>query len=148
MIAAEAAVYESGYANIHRGVHRLSMLATDAYEKARESVRRFLNAKSTREIVFLRGTTEAINLVAQTYGRKNVGAGDEVLITALEHHSNIVPWQLLCAEKGARLRGGADRRRGRGRPRGLRAAALAAHPHRRRSPTSRTRSAPSTRCGA
>jgi cysteine desulfurase/selenocysteine lyase len=103
VIEAEAAVYQSTYANIHRGVHRLSMLATEAYERARESARRFLNAKSTREIVFLRGTTEAINLVAQTYGRRHVGRGDAVLITGLEHHSNIVPWQMLCEEKGARL---------------------------------------------
>ncbi len=104
VIDAERAVYECYYSNIHRGVHRLSQLSTEAYEKARESVRRFLNAAQAREIVLLRGTTEAVNLVAQTYGRRHVGAGDEVLITALEHHSNIVPWQLLCEEKGARLR--------------------------------------------
>jgi cysteine desulfurase/selenocysteine lyase len=104
VIDAERAVYEHTYSNIHRGVHRLSQLATDAYEKARGSVRRFLNAADTREIVFVRGTTEAINLVAQAYGRKRVGQGDEVLITGLEHHSNIVPWQLLCEEKGALLR--------------------------------------------
>jgi cysteine desulfurase/selenocysteine lyase len=104
VIDAERAVYEHYYANIHRGVHRLSMLATDAYEKARDRVRRFLNATATREIVFVRGTTEAVNLVAQSYGRRHVGAGDEILITGLEHHSNIVPWQLLCEEKGARLR--------------------------------------------
>jgi cysteine desulfurase/selenocysteine lyase len=104
VIDAEREVYEHGYANIHRGVHRLSQLATDAYEKARGSVRRFLNAADTREVILLRGTTEAVNLVAQSYGRKHVGSGDEVLITGLEHHSNIVPWQLLCEEKGARLR--------------------------------------------
>jgi len=104
VIDAERDVYERYYSNIHRGVHRLSQLSTEAYEKARGSVRRFLNAAEAREIVLLRGTTEAVNLVAQTYGRKHVGAGDEVLITALEHHSNIVPWQLLCEEKGARLR--------------------------------------------
>jgi cysteine desulfurase/selenocysteine lyase len=104
VIDAEREVYEHYYANIHRGVHRLSMLATDAYEKARDRVRRFLNAAETREIVFVRGTTEAINLVAQSYGRRHAGAGDEILITGLEHHSNIVPWQLLCEEKGARLR--------------------------------------------
>jgi cysteine desulfurase / selenocysteine lyase len=103
VIDAERAVYERYYANIHRGVHRLSILATDAYDKAREGVRRFLNAAETREIVFLRGTTEAINLVAQSYGRRHVGSADEILITALEHHSNIVPWQLLCEEKGAKL---------------------------------------------
>jgi cysteine desulfurase/selenocysteine lyase len=103
VIDAEREMYERFYANIHRGVHLLSVEATDAYEKARESVRAFLNAAQTREIVFVRGTTEGINLVAATFGRRNVGAGDEVVITAMEHHSNIVPWQLLCEEKGARL---------------------------------------------
>ena len=103
VIEAEQRVYESLYANIHRGVHYLSVHATDAYDEAREKARAFLNAESAHEIIFVRGTTEAVNLVAQTYGRQNVGAGDEVLITALEHHSNIVPWQLLCEEKGARL---------------------------------------------
>ena len=103
VIEAERDVYERYYANIHRGVHRLSQLATDAYEKARATARRFLNAADTREIVFVRGTTEAVNLVAQSFGRAQVAAGDEVLITGLEHHSNIVPWQLLCEEKGARL---------------------------------------------
>jgi len=92
------------YANIHRGVYSLSERATAAFEGARARVRDFLGAASEREIVFVRGTTEAINLVAQSYGRRHVGAGDEVLITELEHHSNIVPWQLLCEEKGARLR--------------------------------------------
>jgi cysteine desulfurase/selenocysteine lyase len=90
--------------NIHRGVHTLSERATEHYENVRETARKFLNAASTKEIIFVRGTTEAINLVAQTYGRKNVGSGDEVVITALEHHSNIVPWQMLCEEKGAKLR--------------------------------------------
>jgi cysteine desulfurase/selenocysteine lyase len=90
--------------NIHRGVHTLSERATEHYENVREQARKFLNAASTKEIIFVRGTTEAINLVAQTYGRKNVGSGDEVVITALEHHSNIVPWQMLCEEKGAKLR--------------------------------------------
>jgi cysteine desulfurase/selenocysteine lyase len=104
VIDAERAVYETGYANIHRGVHTLSMEATLAYEEVRARVKSFLNAREAREIVFLRGTTEAINLVAQSHGRKNVGPGDEVLITGLEHHSNIVPWQLLCEEKGAQLR--------------------------------------------
>jgi cysteine desulfurase / selenocysteine lyase len=103
VIEAEQKVYESLYANIHRGVHYLSVHATDAYDAAREKARAFLNAASTHEIIFVRGTTEAVNLVAQTFGRQNVRAGDEVLITALEHHSNIVPWQLLCEEKGARL---------------------------------------------
>jgi cysteine desulfurase/selenocysteine lyase len=96
--------YLTEYANIHRGVHLLSELCTKAYEDTRLVMKRFLNARSTREIIFLRGTTEGINLVAQTYGRKNVGPGDEILITAMEHHSNIVPWQLLCEEKGAILR--------------------------------------------
>jgi cysteine desulfurase/selenocysteine lyase len=96
--------YEGGNANIHRGVHYLSQFATEEFEKAREMVRAFVNAAHTSEIIFTRGTTEAINLVAQTYGRQHVGAGDEVLITAMEHHSNIVPWQLLCEEKGAKLR--------------------------------------------
>ena len=103
VIDAERAVYEGYYANIHRGVHQLSMQATDAYEAARAKVKRFIGAASTREIVFTRGTTEGINLVASSWGRRNVGAGDEVLITGLEHHSNIVPWQMLCEEKGARL---------------------------------------------
>jgi cysteine desulfurase/selenocysteine lyase len=104
VIAAVADMYRRSYANIHRGVHALSVEATDAYEQAREKVRAFLNAAETREIVFVRGTTEAINLVAQTFGRQRVGEGDEVVVTALEHHSNIVPWQLLCDEKRARLK--------------------------------------------
>ena len=103
VIDAERSVYEHAYSNVHRGVHTLSMKATDLYEGARAKVRDFLGARDVKEIVFVRGTTEAINLVAQTYGRKHVGAGDEVLISALEHHSNIVPWQMLCDEKGARL---------------------------------------------
>ena len=96
--------YAEDNANIHRGVHLLSERATRAYEEAREKVRRFLNAPDVREIVFVRGTTEAINLVAQTFGRAKVGHGDEVLVTEMEHHSNIVPWQLLCEEKGAHLK--------------------------------------------
>src|SRR5262249_4130343 len=96
--------YESCNANIHRGVHHLSQLATDEYEAARAKVREFINAKETREIIFVRGTTEAINVVAASFGRQHVGPGDEVLITAMEHHSNIVPWQILCEEKGAKLR--------------------------------------------
>ena len=96
--------YEQINANIHRGVHTLSVRATEAHDTARLTVRRFVNAADTREIIFVRGATEAINLVAQTYGRKHVAAGDEVLITAMEHHSNIVPWQILCEEKGAHLR--------------------------------------------
>ena len=103
VIDAEREVYEHSYSNIHRGVHTLSMKATDLYEAARTKVRDFIGARDVKEIVFVRGTTEAINLVAQSYGRTHVGAGDEVLISALEHHSNIVPWQMLCEEKGARL---------------------------------------------
>jgi cysteine desulfurase / selenocysteine lyase len=96
--------YSEENANIHRGVHLLSVEATDAYDAARKQVRRFLNAVDAREIVFVRGATEAINLVAATYGRAQIGAGDEVVISEMEHHSNIVPWQMLCEEKGARLR--------------------------------------------
>src|SRR5262249_13406707 len=96
--------YLTEYANIHRGVHLLSELCTKAYEDTRLVARRFLNTRNTREVIFVRGATEGINLVAQTYGRKNVGAGDEVVITAMEHHSNIVPWQMLCEEKNAVLR--------------------------------------------
>ena len=96
--------YEGWYANVERGVHTLSQLATERRERARETVRRFLNAPSADEIVFTRGTTESINLVAEAWGRGNVGPGDEVLITGLEHHSNLVPWQRLCEERGALLR--------------------------------------------
>jgi cysteine desulfurase/selenocysteine lyase len=96
--------YTEQNANVHRGVHYLSETATAAFECARKKVQRFLNAPLTCEIVFTRGTTEAINLVAQTYGRQQVGAGDEVLISYMEHHSNIVPWQMLCEERGAVLR--------------------------------------------
>ena len=96
--------YRCDNSNIHRGVHALSERATEAYEKVRVGAQKFINAADAKEIIFLRGTTEAINLVAQTYGRKNVKAGDEVLITAMEHHSNIVPWQMLCEEKHAKLR--------------------------------------------
>ena len=96
--------YAKDNANVHRGVHQLAERATDEYEGARGKVQRFLNAKHASEVIFVRGTTEAINLVAQTYGKANVGEGDEVLVTAMEHHSNIVPWQMLCEEKGARLR--------------------------------------------
>jgi cysteine desulfurase/selenocysteine lyase len=97
--------YYSHYnSNVHRAVHLLSTRATEACDRAREKVRRFINAPSTNEIIFVRGTTEGLNLVAQTYGRQNIKAGDEVLISGLEHHSNIVPWQMLCDEKQARLR--------------------------------------------
>ncbi|HVE70208.1 MAG TPA: cysteine desulfurase [Thermoanaerobaculia bacterium] len=96
--------YTQENSNVHRGVHYLSEIATIQFENARSTVQRFINAREIKEIVFTRGTTEAINLVAQTWGRTNVGEGDEIIITAIEHHSNIVPWQMLCAEKGAKLR--------------------------------------------
>jgi cysteine desulfurase/selenocysteine lyase len=100
------------HANVHRGVHALSQAATEAYEGARERVRRFLNARSSREIIFLRGTTEAINLVAQAYARPRFRPGDEILITALEHHANIVPWQMVCEQTGCSLRVAPINRRG------------------------------------
>jgi len=96
--------YAKQNSNVHRGLHQLSERATEAYEGARTRIQRFLNAAHSREILFVRGTTEGINLVAQTYGRRAVGARDEVVITALEHHSNIVPWQMLCEEKQGTLR--------------------------------------------
>lgn len=96
--------YEHEYSNVHRGVHTLSERATQAYEGAREKVRRFINARSRKEVVFVRGATEAINLIAQTHGRTHIGKEDEILITAMEHHSNIVPWQLLCQQTGAVLK--------------------------------------------
>src|SRR5436309_6042637 len=92
------------HSNIHRGVHYLSQRATSAYEGAREKVKRFINAREARECIFVRGATEGINLVMHGYGHKFVGEGDEVIISAMEHHANIVPWQMLCEEKGARLR--------------------------------------------
>jgi cysteine desulfurase/selenocysteine lyase len=104
VLDAERAYAEHSHANVHRGVHTLSQRATAAFEGARERVRRFLGARSTREIIFTRGTTEAINLVAQSYARPRLQPGDEILISWLEHHSNIVPWQLLCAQTGATLR--------------------------------------------
>lgn len=96
--------YEVDNANVHRGAHALSDRATAAYEQARETTRRFLNARRAEEVIFVRGTTEAANLLAQTFGRQHVGPGDEILISELEHHANFVPWQQLCLEKGARLR--------------------------------------------
>ncbi|OGQ54893.1 MAG: cysteine sulfinate desulfinase [Deltaproteobacteria bacterium RIFCSPLOWO2_02_56_12] len=96
--------YATENANIHRGIHFLSELATAEYEETRNKVKRFLNASESREIVFVRGTTEGINLVAQSYGRRFFKEGDEVVISAMEHHSNIVPWQMLCEQVGARLR--------------------------------------------
>jgi cysteine desulfurase/selenocysteine lyase len=96
--------YEHENSNVHRAAHVLAARSTDAYEAARDKVKRFLNASSPKEIVFVRGTTEGINLVAQAWGRRNIGPGDEIVVTWLEHHANIVPWQQLCGEKGARLR--------------------------------------------
>ncbi len=96
--------YTTKNANVHRGVHTLSQLATEDYEGARAKVRKLLNAADDREIIYVRGTTEGINLVAQTFGRQNVGSGDDVIISSLEHHSNIVPWQMLCQERGATLK--------------------------------------------
>ena len=104
VIEALTRFYQMDNANIHRGVHQLSERSTQSYEAARGKVQRFLNAANTREIIFVRGATEGINLVAQTYGRTHVSAGDEIVISAMEHHSNIVPWQMLCEEKGAVLR--------------------------------------------
>jgi len=96
--------YAHENSNIHRAAHALAARATDAYEKARETVRRFIGASSTEEIIFVRGTTEAINLVAKSWGAKNIGPGDEIIVSHLEHHANIVPWQQLAAEKGAKIR--------------------------------------------
>ncbi len=96
--------YRHDYANIHRGVHTLSVRATDKFEAAREKVKTFINAASSKEIIFVRGATEAVNLIAQTYGKANIQAGDEIIITAMEHHSNIVPWQMLCEQTGAVLK--------------------------------------------
>jgi len=104
VIDAESDYYEHHHANVHRGVHTLSQEATDLFEGAREKLRRFLNARSGKEIVFVRGTTEAINLVAQAWGRPRLVAGDEIVITWLEHHANIVPWQQVCEQTGAVLR--------------------------------------------
>jgi cysteine desulfurase/selenocysteine lyase len=104
VIKAIESYYRTLNANIHRGVHYLSEAATESYEQVRESVKGFVNASSAREIVFVRGTTEAVNLVAGSFGQANVGQGDEILISGLEHHSNIVPWQILCGRTGAILK--------------------------------------------
>jgi len=105
MVIERGAQYiEQEHSNIHRGVHYLSMKATTAYEGAREKVKRFINAPEAKECIFVRGATEGINLVMHGYGRKFIGAGDEIIISAMEHHANIVPWQMLCEEKGAKLR--------------------------------------------
>lgn len=104
VIESIAEYYRQDNANVHRGVHRLSQRATDAYEASREKVRDFVNAKSDKEIVFVRGATEAINLVAQSFVRPQLNAGDEVLISHMEHHANIVPWQMICEQAGAQLK--------------------------------------------
>src|SRR5438876_769560 len=105
MVIERGAQYiEQEHSNIHRGVHYLSMKATTAYEGAREKVKRFINAREAKECIFVRGATEGINLVMHGYGRKFIGAGDEIIISAMEHHANIVPWQMLCEEKDAQLR--------------------------------------------
>ena len=104
VIDAISGYYENSHANVHRGVHRLSQEATDLFEGARETLRRFINARSTREVIFVRGTTEAINLVAQSYARPRLQPGDEIVISWLEHHANIVPWQMVCEQTGAKLR--------------------------------------------
>ena len=96
--------YTTMNANIHRGVHALSQEATEAFEGARIQIKQFINALGKNQIIFTRGTTEAINLVASSYGRANVKEGDEIIISHMEHHSNIVPWQLLCKEKNAKLK--------------------------------------------
>jgi cysteine desulfurase/selenocysteine lyase len=103
VIDAISEVYQRHYSNVHRGVHTLSQRSTDLFEGARDKVRGFINAARTQEIFCVRGTAEAIDLVVQTYGLSKIGAGDEILITTMEHHSNIVPWQMLCAQTGAKL---------------------------------------------
>jgi cysteine desulfurase/selenocysteine lyase len=104
VIETESRVYREIYSNVHRGVYDLAVKAEKAFEGARETVRRFINAPEAREVIFVRGTTEAINLVAQTFGRQQLKAGDEILISALEHHSNIVPWQMACEQAGGVLK--------------------------------------------
>ncbi len=114
VIDAVANFYAHDNSNIHRGAHTLAARATDAYEQARRKVQEFLGASSAKEILFVRGTTEGINLVAQTYGRKFLQPGDEIVLTTLEHHANIVPWQLVAKEKGAVMRVVPGQRSGRG----------------------------------
>jgi cysteine desulfurase/selenocysteine lyase len=104
VIETEYEYYHHYNANVHRGIHNLSLRATSAYEDARVRVQRLINAKYFNEIIFVRGTTEAINLVAQSYGRSRFQAGDEIILSQMEHHSNIVPWQILCQQTGAKLR--------------------------------------------
>lgn len=104
VINAEAEFYRHGYAAVHRGIHTLSAEATASMEQVRQRAATFLNARSAEELVFVRGTTEGINLVANSWGNANVGAGDNIIVSAMEHHANIVPWQMLCARVGAQLR--------------------------------------------
>ena len=99
-----AKYYTEEHANIHRGVHHLSQEATQAYEEARETVCRFINAKHSYEVLYTKGTTDGINLVASSFGRKNLAQGDEIILSTMEHHSNIVPWQMICESKGAIVR--------------------------------------------
>ena len=104
VIEAVSNYYRHDNSNVHRGVHTLGTRATDAYEGAREKIRKFINAKSTQEIIFTRGTTTALNLVASSYGRANLGEGDEIIITYMEHHSNLIPWQQVAKQTGATLK--------------------------------------------
>ncbi|ELO7937089.1 cysteine desulfurase SufS [Salmonella enterica] len=104
VIDAESAFYRHGYAAVHRGIHTLSAQATESMENVRKQASRFINARSAEELVFVRGTTEGINLVANSWGTENIRAGDNVIISEMEHHANIVPWQMLCERKGAELR--------------------------------------------
>jgi len=104
VIQAISDCYEKNYSNVHRGVHYLSAKATELFESTRDTVKNFINAKHREEIIFVRGTTEGINLIAQTYGRANIKPGDEIIISMMEHHSNIVPWQMLCEQTGALLK--------------------------------------------
>ncbi len=136
--------HEVDCANIHRGVHELSQRSTAAYEETRAKAKRFLNARSKDELIFVRGTTEGINLVTSSWGRRNVKEGDEIIISAMEHHSNIVPWQMLCLETGAKLRVIPMNERGELLWRSTRSCSIRA-PGWSPSPTSPTRSAPSTR---
>ncbi len=103
VIDAISSYYRHFNSNVHRGAHALSDKATEAFEDSREKVRQFINAKSREEVIWTRGTTESINLVAQTWGRRNINQGDEIIVSTLEHHSNIVPWQILCEQSGAKL---------------------------------------------
>ena len=104
VIEAVSNYYRLDNSNVHRGVHTLGTRATDAYEGAREKIRKFINAKSTQEIIYTRGTTTALNLVASSYGRANLGEGDEIIITYMEHHSNLIPWQQVAKQTGATLK--------------------------------------------